>query len=371
MTLPASVTTVTVTMRYTRQVGDATGVPCSGTVKFRTSATMTVPTDNMILPPFTTVATLDANGQASVVLCALDDPQILETGLTYQVTEDIAGAPQRNYDLALSTSQAPTVDLADIVPAVAQPSTITYLARSNNLSDVASVSSALSNIGGVAKSTLTAKGSLYVATAASTPAELAVGTAGYVPMADPAAASGLSYQVKVWDDLAAGATSMDRRYASQSPTTASGTIRFAYFTAARAETIANIAMCTSGTAAGATPTLCRMGVYSVAANGDLTLVGACTNDTSLFATINTRYVRSLSASYPAVLGQRYAIAVLVVTGAATPTFVGSAPNAALATSFATAPRVSATLAGQTDLASPITSGSLSSTTNAVYGEVLP
>jgi hypothetical protein len=222
MTLPASVTTVTVTMRYTRQVGDATGVPCSGTVKFRTSATMTVPTDNMILPPDTTVATLDASGQASVVLCALDDPQILETGLTYQVTEDIAGAPQRNYDLALSTSQAPTVDLADIVPAVAQPSTITY----------------------IPVSTIDAKGDLLVGTGDNGIGRLAVGTDGLTLRPRASASAGVAWErTPDWGASDHGLLTWSGEpaaFGSSTAPTPAGTITFAKVFLPSAQTVTNV-----------------------------------------------------------------------------------------------------------------------------------
>jgi hypothetical protein len=54
------------------------------------------------------------------------------------------------------------------------------------------------------------------------------------------------------------------------------------FTARKTETVNNIAAFTGGTAAtGTTPTLCRMGVWQVNSDESLTLVGACTNDTTL------------------------------------------------------------------------------------------
>jgi hypothetical protein len=70
-------------------------------------------------------------------------------------------------------------------------------------------------------------------------------------------------------------------------------------------------------------------------------------------------------------GQRYAVAVLTVSGAATATFVGIAPNAGLATPMATSPRMTATLTGQSDLPASISSGSLTTTSQVHYGEVYP
>jgi len=254
-------------------------------------------------------------------------------------------------------------DAASVATAAADATTKANAAQATAIASAAASA--------IQKSLVDAKGDLLVGTADDTVARLAVGTAGYIPVADPAAASGLSYQPRDPDQFAAGTTTMDRKAATASPTCTSQLLRLMYFTAPRAETIANVAVLTSGTAAGATPTLCRIGVYSVAANGDLTLVGACANDTSLFATINTRYARALSASYNAVLGQRYAMGVLVVTAAATPTFVGIAPNSALVTSFSTSPRISGSLAGQSDLPSSIAAGSVAATTVLPYGEVLP
>lgn len=144
------------------------------------------------------------------------------------------------------------------------------------------------------------------------------------------------------------------------PLAASGAIALTYFTADRTETISTLTMYTGGTAAAATPTLCKMGVYSVAANGDLTLIGSTANDTALFAGTNTTYARALTASYSQTVGQRYATAVIVVTGAATPTFHGWAgpATATMNTILTIDPTLSAVLTGQTDLPASIAVGSL-------------
>jgi len=152
----------------------------------------------------------------------------------------------------------------------------------------------------------------------------------------------------------------------------SGVIRLRYFTARKSETIANIKMRTGTTGAGATPTLCRMGIYSVAGNGDLTLVASCANDTSLFASPSTTYTRALASpsTYPLVKGTRYAFGAIVVTSFTAPTVLSSLTTLD-ATECAVAPRLTATLSGQTDLATPITAGSLANTAASIYGVVTP
>lgn len=148
----------------------------------------------------------------------------------------------------------------------------------------------------------------------------------------------------------------------------SGRILLAYFTARKTETIAQLSA-TTVTAAGITPTLCKMGCYSVAANGDLTLVGATANDITLFAAASTSYARATTASFGVTLGQRYAFGVVVVSAAAMPNFNGI--NQINSTEAARAPRLAAALSGQADLPASITDASLSALNGMIYGVLLP
>jgi len=218
-----------------------------------------------------------------------------------------------------------------------------------------------------------AKGDLIVATAADTVARLAVGTDGYQLYADPAAASGMAWRSDDPYRLAAGTTAIPRWFCGSATAIslgASGTVRLMYYQAPRAETITQLATVTGGTAAGATPTLCRMGVYAVAANGDLTLAGAVANDTALFAAGSTRYLRSLTGSYVQAAGSWYAFAIVVVTGAALPTFSGVGLNAATGHA-SVAPRITGQLAGQTDLPASILAANVAASNAGIMGEVLP
>lgn len=92
------------------------------------------------------------------------------------------------------------------------------------------------------------------------------------------------------------------------------------FTAKATQNISQMRMWSSGTAAGATPTLVRMGVYQMdTAVTTLTLVASTVNDTTLFAAANTTYTKSFSSAFQKVAGTYYMAACLVVSGAAMPT----------------------------------------------------
>lgn len=152
--------------------------------------------------------------------------------------------------------------------------------------------------------------------------------------------------------------------------TVSGSLRLTYFTAKKTESISQVSVVTGTTAAGATPTLIRFGVYSVdPATGDLTLVGSTPNDTALLVSTSSNYIKALSAPFTKVEGTRYAFGILVITAAATPTFYGTATLTGTLTLMP--PKLCATLAAQADLPSTITDSSLTSAFNSVYSALLP
>lgn len=171
--------------------------------------------------------------------------------------------------------------------------------------------------------------------------------------------------------LAAGESSIPWLFASSATATlASGTVYLTYFKAQKTETINNVKAWTS-IAAGATPTIARYGIYSEAANGDVTLINSTANDTTLWAAATTGYLKALTAPWTKVAGVRYAFGIIVVTAAALPSFVGPAMTnaAALATIFAGPPRRLGQQAGQTDLPSSIAAGSIAnSVARAIYAE---
>lgn len=170
--------------------------------------------------------------------------------------------------------------------------------------------------------------------------------------------------------LTAGQSTIPRTEASSSSVSqTSGLLRLTFFTATRTEPVAKLRLVSGAVAAGATPTLCRAGLYTVSAAGDLTLAGAIPNDTALFAGTNTGYTRSLAAATATVAGSRYALGTLVVTTATAPQLAGF--SSLPASELAIAPRVTGGVSGQTDLPAMIAAGSVSTSGGAVYGVLLP
>ena len=150
-----------------------------------------------------------------------------------------------------------------------------------------------------------------------------------------------------------------------------GTMRMTYFTARRNENAATMRVTCGGTAAGATPTLCKFGLYSIAANGDATLIASTPNDTTMFNTPNALVSRNFSIAAPLVAGQRYACAVLIITAAAAPTCCGVTGTIPFDTALA--PRTVAQRTAQADLPGSITNAQLaaSPTGNTPFCVVLP
>lgn len=152
--------------------------------------------------------------------------------------------------------------------------------------------------------------------------------------------------------------------------TGNQSLRLSYFTARKSETITQVRILSGGTAAGATPTLVRVGLYTVAANGDITLVASTANDTTLLASGSTSYTKALQASYAKVAGQRYAVGILVVTGATAPTVCGG-PNFINATESGLAPKLGGLVGSQADLPSSVVAASVSDGAQRPYVVMLP
>lgn len=140
----------------------------------------------------------------------------------------------------------------------------------------------------------------------------------------------------------------------------SGALSLTYFTAQKSEAINTVTVWTGNTAAAATPTLIRVGVYDIAADGAGTLLAATANDTTLFAAANTEYAKTLTATFNKVARRRYAVGVLVVSASAMPTHQGlvHSGNSLSAAFLSLGPRQSGRLTGLSDLPATYADGSL-------------
>ena len=150
---------------------------------------------------------------------------------------------------------------------------------------------------------------------------------------------------------------------------ATGNMRWTCFDARKSETITALAVRVGSTAAGATPTLVRFGLYTVDSSDNLTLVASTANDTSLLAVANARSQKALSSSYDVVEGTRYAFAVLVVTAATAPVLLGFAGGNSA--EMGVAPRISGLVGGQTDLPASLTVTTSHDNASAIYGVLVP
>lgn len=126
--------------------------------------------------------------------------------------------------------------------------------------------------------------------------------------------------------IASGIETMPRTSGLLTAGWVSQRIQFSFFTATQAVLLTNAIACSGGTAAAATPSLIRIGLYTVSGT-TLTLVASTPNDTSLFAAANTAYTKALSATYTTVPEQRYAAGLLIISAATMPSIFGLTFNA--------------------------------------------
>jgi hypothetical protein len=163
----------------------------------------------------------------------------------------------------------------------------------------------------------------------------------------------------------------------------SGEVNLAYFTSNINKTIntLRIIVGTTGYTVGTGgPPTARLGLYTVAANGDLTLVARTAPIAAASFTASTAVTAVLAttggfpASYDMLYGVRYALAVIWLdnggTGHVIPQFwrfSGTGPSSTMrGNMFAYAPRLTGQQAGQTDLPASIGFASVANTSNVFY-----
>jgi hypothetical protein len=187
---------------------------------------------------------------------------------------------------------------------------------------------------------------------------------GYVAIVPPGATI-LDGQV---DQLTTGEETFPRLLATSDPQLTPSRLTLTYFTARKSEPITQVRTFTRGIAA-ATITLNRIGIYSVAANGDLTLVASTVNDVSLWSGTFATYTRSLTSTWSKQAGRRYAWGFLSVATTG-PKLSGVLPVSG--GEGGQGPRINGSVDSQTDLPSSITSGTVATSAGTnVYAVAMP
>lgn len=166
---------------------------------------------------------------------------------------------------------------------------------------------------------------------------------------------------------AGGESIQDRSFSANVNSFAvSGVVAVTTFEALKSETITRIRTFSGSTAAGATPTMCKVGVYSVADNGDLTKLAETANNTGLWAATHTAYTENLLTSFEKVAGRRYAVAMVIVTAATIPTHMTGMNVAVVSAGYDSGmigelPKLAGRVSGQTDLPATIANASVAAT----------
>ncbi len=172
-----------------------------------------------------------------------------------------------------------------------------------------------------------------------------------MPLFVTPATTGLVYA----EPLASGECTYPRSLATWNALSLSTQVlSLSYWTAATSGTATTVTTVTGGTAASGL-TYANIGIYAVAANGNLTLL-ASTGDlhASLWTSTFTNYASTLTASFSRQAGVRYALGLLAV-GTTPPALSGNSVEGWFST---VSPTLCAVLSGQSTLPSTVTAGSL-------------
>lgn len=144
------------------------------------------------------------------------------------------------------------------------------------------------------------------------------------------------------------------------------------FRCKRTGVVNSVVIFSGGTAAGATPTLVKVGAYHKEADGSYTLVGSSVNTTSLFSVTNNTYVVNFTAPWYKIKGEDYLIGILIVTAAALPTIQGPFTTSLNVSNsyYFPDPLKIGSLLGQSDLPNTIAAGTLVGTSPGTFHAML-
>lgn len=146
-------------------------------------------------------------------------------------------------------------------------------------------------------------------------------------------------------------------------------LRLAFFDCVAPMTVTQIRSWSGAVAAAATPTICKMVLFDVAADGALSNGKVTTNDTAMWNALNTTYTKNLPSSHVLTPGKRYACGALCVTGTTAPQVVGRGPSFYLSfPDHLVAPHSHGAVLAQSDIATSYAAASIG---NATGGEQVP
>lgn len=166
-------------------------------------------------------------------------------------------------------------------------------------------------------------------------------------------------------DIYPGMSSLGRTGASgNSPTLTAQRMQLTRFRASKSMLVTNMRAVVHGTAA-ATITTVQYGIYSIASNGDITLVGSTTNDATLLIATNTGYSKALTTPVFINGGQEYYAAILV-DATTMPILSGSTYIAA---DVVTPPLFVAHVTGQASMPATVATASVVNSTGSIYMEM--
>lgn len=150
---------------------------------------------------------------------------------------------------------------------------------------------------------------------------------------------------------------------TQQALVASQALNLSYFRAPRYLHSVAAKPFSGSTAAAATPTLIRYGLWTVdpLTGALLALVASTPNDTTLFLVANTGYSKNWSVPYDFIKGQWYAAGLLIVSAAVLPTVFGINGTNQFIVNGAL-PRIAGTVLAQADLPATVAAGSISTAT---------
>ena len=111
MALPGDIAVITLTGTYLDMQGNAR----SGTVTFTPSTPILVDaSSSTVLGAVAVPAALNSSGQFSVTLPCTSG--LAPSGWVWEVVENVSGAPQRGYSIALPSTLGSTVDISTLTP---------------------------------------------------------------------------------------------------------------------------------------------------------------------------------------------------------------------------------------------------------------